>query len=100
MKDDGKRLGIVNTWIGDKGYGFIRTAVENFKGEIVRINDRAVADTFLHITQLQRADIADIAVGDILRFDLTTCPRTMKPRAANIERIGHTDDQEKTAAAA
>jgi cold shock CspA family protein len=93
-----KRLGILNHWNADKGYGFVRHAVENYKGQIVRINDRKVADTFLHISQVQRAGI-DIAVGDILLFDVTTDQRTMKPQASNIERIGRSDDQEKTAVA-
>jgi|SRR6516162_8556045 cold shock CspA family protein len=99
MRDDEKNIGIVNHWIADRGFGFIRNSVEDFNGNFVKINDRNVADTFLHASQLQRAGIADIAVGDILRFDLTTCPRTLKPRAGNVERIGHADAEKKTAAA-
>jgi cold shock CspA family protein len=94
-----KRLGILNHWNGDKGYGFVRYAVEDFNGRIVRINDRDLDDTFLHISQVQRAGIDDIAVGDILLFDVTIDSRKMKPQASNIERIGRSDDQEKTAAA-
>jgi cold shock CspA family protein len=99
MSDDGRRLGILNHWNSEKGYGFIRNAVEDFNGQIVRINDREIADTFLHISQVQRAGIDDIGVGDILLFDVTIDSRKMKPQASNIERIGRCDDQEKTAAA-
>jgi cold shock CspA family protein len=81
-----KRLGILNHWNGDKGYGFVRYAVEDFNGRIVRINDRDLDDTFLHISQVQRAGIDDIAVGDILLFDVTIDSRKMKPQASNIDR--------------
>jgi cold shock protein len=94
-----KRLGILNHWNADRGYGFIRSAVEDFKGRIVRINDRKVGDIFVHISQIQRAGIDDISEGDILLFDVTTDQRTMKPQASNVERIGRRDDQEKTAVA-
>ena len=100
MSDDSRRLGILNFWKSEKGYGFIRSAIEDFEGRIVRINNHHVVDTFLHVSQVERAGIKDIREGDILLFDVTTDPRTMKPRASNIERVGHADaESEKKAAA-
>jgi cold shock CspA family protein len=94
-----KRLGILNHWNADRGYGFIRHGVENYKGQIVRVNDREIADPFIHISQVQRAGIDDISEGDILLFDVTTDQRTMKPQASNIQRIGRSDEySEKNAA--
>ena len=89
-------MGILNHWNAGHGYGFIRHAVENYRGQIVRITDRAVGDTFCHVTAAQAAGI-DLVEGDVLLFDIATDRKTGRPKAVNLEKIGRGD--EKTAAA-
>jgi CspA family cold shock protein len=94
-----KRLGILNHWNAERGYGFIRDGVKDFEGRIVKTNDRDLADTFVHVTQVQRAGIDDISEGDILLFDVMIDSRKKKPQATNIERIERSDEySEKNAA--
>jgi cold shock CspA family protein len=98
MNDSKRQLGIVNRWNDARGFGFIRAAVEDFKGRIVRVNDRAIKDTFLLSGQARRDGIVDIGEGDILQFEVGTDRRTGRPHAINISRIQRNVLDEKTAA--
>jgi cold shock CspA family protein len=80
-------LGIVNRWFADKGFGFIRQAAENYKGEIVRVNDRAIKDVFVHAKQAQRDGIDDLAEGDVVQFDIGTDRRTGRLHAINLVKF-------------
>jgi cold shock CspA family protein len=65
-----ERLGILHKWYGQRGYGFLRTAVRDYQGKLVMINDRSVPDTFVHVSEIQRCGIHDFAEGDAFTFDV------------------------------
>jgi cold shock CspA family protein len=86
-----KQLGVVRAWNPDKGFGFLRFAEIDWRGDFVMINDRNRPDTFLHAKMLTRAGINPDSVRDgiALRFDLQQNPRFSDGRleASRIELV-------------
>jgi cold shock protein len=62
----------VKTWLPERYFGFASTGT---------------ADIFFHGSELERAGIMNIAVGDRIKFNVTNDPKTGRPRAADIEMV-------------
>jgi cold shock CspA family protein len=76
---DGPRYrGAVVWWNDVKGYGFVRPVSADRTG-----------DVFLGRTAIERADIPEPAVGDVLSFEIGF-DKQQRPRAENVSRIDET----------
>jgi cold shock CspA family protein len=85
-----KRLGIINAWNNQRGYGFIRDAEFSYDGKVVPINDRSRDDTFLHVKAVIRSGISPDALSDdvAIRFDAVPNRRHVgRFEAAHIELV-------------
>lgn len=100
MESNGKNLGVLNYWNGERGFGFLRAAVRNFRNELQRVNDRHQPDCFLHVSALIRAGIdpASVTMGDVFTFSAALDKKSGKPKADDVERVGHDDDAATAAA--
>jgi cold shock CspA family protein len=65
-----KQDGVISTWIGERGFGFIRSA-------------DGTADIFTHLSDLP-APVAP-AIGTAVRFQLTETPKGL--RAIDVEIV-------------
>jgi len=65
-----RRMGIIRKLVEDRGFGFLKVLEKRDDGKPARV-DKAFPDVFLHYYQLKNAGIAQVAVGDVLEFDIT-----------------------------
>ena len=65
--------GYVQTYLSDRGFGFAKlTSHEN------------ALDVFFHISELERAGIKEVAVGDRLAFNIVQDAKSGRCKAADI----------------
>src|SRR5947207_7477134 len=65
--------GTVKFWKIENGYGFARVEGER--------------DVFVHISQVQRAGFASLAIGQSIEFHIAPDPKTGKDRAVDVRLI-------------
>ena len=65
-----RRIGVIRKWVEDRGFGFLKVLEKRDDGKPAGV-DSSFPDVFLHYYQLKNARIAQVAVGDVLEFDVT-----------------------------
>jgi cold shock protein len=70
--------GTIRNWHQDRGYGFIRRDGGGSSRE---------ADTFIHVSELERAGIGEPYEGKRVSFEVGVSQRTGKPQAENVQAL-------------
>jgi cold shock CspA family protein len=66
-----RRMGIIRKLVEDRGFGFLKVLEKREDGKPARVDKEFPQDVFLHYFQLKKSGIAQVAVGDVLEFNIT-----------------------------